>query len=192
MEMNEKRPEPMHPFVDIDGFIAEGKQFDLDITLANDHRDVIYGVIRDCFKEPVKEAVVKLVEVDYKYGKKELKPVSHTFTDENGDFVFGPLCPGKKYAIQIWKDDVKHIKVCAKCHHAGKCLKGIELDCDYKDDYKDDYKYYEKYEDKYEDKDKEKHEDKCKDKHEDKHDDKHDDKDKCKCQDDYKPEYMKY
>ena len=137
--MNEKRPEPMHPFVDIDGFIAEGKQFDLDITLANDHRDVIYGIIRDCFKEPVKEAVVKLVEVDYKYGKKELKPVSHTFTDKDGEFVFGPLCPGKKYAIQIWKDDVKHIKVCAKCHHEGKCLKGIDLDCDCKDDYKKDY-----------------------------------------------------
>lgn len=136
MEMEEKRPEPMHPFVDIDGFIAEGKQFDLDITLANDHRDVIYGVIKDCFKEPVKDAVVKLVEVDYKYGKKELKPVSHTFTDDEGEFVFGPLCPGKKYAIQIWKDDVKHIKICAKCHHEGKCLKGVELDCDCKNDYK--------------------------------------------------------
>ena len=138
MEMNDKRPEPMHPFVDIDGFIADGKQFDLDITLANDHRDVIYGVIKDCFKEPVRDAVVKLVEVDYKYGKKELKPVSHTFTDKEGEFVFGPLCPGKKYAIQIWKDDVKHIKVCTKCHHEGKCLKGIELDCDYKEDDHDD------------------------------------------------------
>lgn len=182
MEMNEKRPEPMHPFVDIDGFIADGKQFDLDITLANDHRDVIYGVIRDCFKEPVKDAVVKLVEVDYKYGKKELKPVSHTFTDENGDFVFGPLCPGKKYAIQIWKDDVKHIKVCAKCHHEGKCLKGIKLDCDFKDDckkdYEDDYKY--DYEDKYDEK------------YDEKHDDKHDDKDKTKDKDEYKPEYKKY
>ena len=123
MEMMDKKPEPMHPFVDIDGFIADGKQFDLDITLANDHRDVIYGVIRDCFKEPVKDAVVKLVEVDFKFGKKELKPVSHTFTDCEGEFVFGPLCPGKKYAIQIWKDNVK-------CHHEGNCLRGIELDCD--------------------------------------------------------------
>ena len=158
MEINEKKPEVMHPFVDIDGLIADGKQFDLDITLANDHRDVIYGVIRDCFKEPVKDAVVKLVEVDYKYGKKDFKPVSHTFTDKEGEFVFGPLCPGKKYAIQIWKDDVKHIKVCAKCHHEGKCLKGVKLDCDYKDDcqkdYEDDYKcdYKDKYEDKFDDK----------------------------------------
>ena len=97
MEMNEKRPDPMHSIVDIDGFIADGKQFDLDITLATDHRDVIYGVVKDCFKEPVKDAVVKLVEVEYKYGKKELKPVTHTFTDKEGEFVFGPLCPDKKY-----------------------------------------------------------------------------------------------
>ena len=147
MEINENKPEPMHPFVDIDGFIADGKQFDLDIVLANDHRDVIYGVVRDCFKEPVKDAVVKLVEVDFKFGKKELKPVSHTFTDDEGEFVFGPLCPGKKYAIQIWKDDVKHIKVCAKCHHEGKCLKGEKhekCDCfidDEKDCHKEDKKH---------------------------------------------------
>lgn len=136
MEMNDKKPEPMHPIVDIDGFIADGKQFDLDITLANDHRDVIYGVVRDCFKEPVKDAVVKLVEVDYKFGKKELKPVTHTFTDKDGEFVFGPLCPGKKYAIEIWANSVKHIKVCARTHVDGKCLKGVELECDCKDDFK--------------------------------------------------------
>lgn len=130
MEFNDKKPNPICPIIDIDGFIAEGKQYDLDITLANDHRDVIYGIVKDCFKEPVKDAVVKLVEVDYKCGKKELKPVSHTFTDEDGEFVFGPLCPGKKYAIQIWANAVKHIKVCAKVHHEGDCLKGIELDCD--------------------------------------------------------------
>ena len=61
MEMNEKRPD-MHPIVDVDGFIADGKQFDLDITLANDRRNVIFGVVRDNFKEPVRDAVVKLVE----------------------------------------------------------------------------------------------------------------------------------
>lgn len=35
MEMDEKKPEQMHHFIDIDGFIANGKQFDLDITLPN-------------------------------------------------------------------------------------------------------------------------------------------------------------
>ena len=139
MEMNEKRPD-MHPIVDVDGFIADGKQFDLDITLANDRRNVIFGVVRDNFKEPVKDAVVKLVEVEFKYGKKEIKPVSHTFTDKEGEFVFGPLCPGRQYAIQIWVNNTKKIKVCAKCHHEGRCLKGDKCDkCDcYIDDRKEE------------------------------------------------------
>ena len=37
MELNEKNVEPMCPIIDIDGYIANGKQYDLDITLANDN-----------------------------------------------------------------------------------------------------------------------------------------------------------
>ena len=54
---------PCCPILDIDGVISGGKQFDLDITLPEDNRDVIYGVVKNCFKEPVCDAVVKLVEV---------------------------------------------------------------------------------------------------------------------------------
>lgn len=62
---------------------------------------------------------------------KKRVPVSHTFTDEYGEFVFGPLCPGKQYAIDIWVNDVRHFNVCAKVHHEGKCLKGNHDDkCD--------------------------------------------------------------
>lgn len=53
------------------------------------------------------------------------------FTDKEGEFVFGPLCPDRKYALQIWANTTKKIKVCAKCHHEGKCLKGDKCDkCD--------------------------------------------------------------
>ena len=113
--------------IDVDGVIASGNQFDLDITLPEDNRNVIYGVIRNCYKEPVKDAVVKLIEVCREFGKEERKPVSHTFTDKDGQFVFGPLCPDKKYEVQVWVDDVKHVKICTKCKHEGKCLKGIDL-----------------------------------------------------------------
>ena len=81
------------PVVDIDGVTASGKQFDLDITLPEDNRNVIYGIIHDAYKEPIRDAVVKLIEVTNEYGKEERKPVSHTFTDKEGEFVFGPLCP---------------------------------------------------------------------------------------------------
>lgn len=66
------------PVVKVDGFIEKGKQFDLEINLPEDNRNVIYGVIKDCYKDPVEDAVVKLIEVCYEYGKEERRPVSHT------------------------------------------------------------------------------------------------------------------
>lgn len=131
MEMEEKKN--YCPKLDVDGVISGGKQFDLDITLPEDNRDVIYGVIKNCFKEPVCDAVVKLVEICYDKDKEkeERRPIGHTFTDKEGEFVFGPLCPGKDYALQIWVNNTKKIKICAKCHHEGKCLKGEKHDkCD--------------------------------------------------------------
>ncbi len=121
MNMDDKKSCPV---LDVDGVISAGKQFDLDITLPEDNRDVIYGVVKNCFKEPVRDAVVKLVEIVCEHGKEERRPIGHTFTDKEGEFVFGPLCPGKEYAIQLWVNDTKKIKICAKCHHEGKCLKG--------------------------------------------------------------------
>ena len=117
------------PIVDIDGLLESGKQFDLDITLPCDNREVIYGVVRDCFKEPVCDAVVKLIEIVCEHGKEERLPVSHTFTNKDGEFVFGPLCPNKTYAVEIWVNRVKHVKICAKCEHEGCCLKGEYLEC---------------------------------------------------------------
>ena len=117
------------PVLDVDGIIAGGKQYDLDITLPEDNRNVIYGVIKDSCGDPVEDAVVKLIEIVCEYGKEERRPVSHTFTDKEGEFVFGPLCDNKFYAIQIWKNDVKHCKICTECKRDGKCLKGVKLDC---------------------------------------------------------------
>ena len=116
------------PVVDVDGVMAVGKQFDIDIRLPEDNRSVIYGVIKDCYGDPVCDAVVKLIEICYEKGEEIRKPVSHTFTDEYGEFVFGPLCPDKRYAIDIWVNKVRHVKICAKCEHKGKCLRGIDID----------------------------------------------------------------
>ena len=119
------------PLVEVDGFIESGRQFDVDVNLPEDNRNVIFGVIKDCYDDPIKDAVVKLVEVDFEKGEKIRKPVSHTFTNEYGEFVFGPLCPDRKYAIDVWANKVKTHKVCAKAERKGKCLKGVKIDsCD--------------------------------------------------------------
>lgn len=125
--------------IDVNGVIASGKQFDLDIHIPEDNRNVIYGVIRDTHNKPVGDAVVKLIEIVRDCGKEERRPVSHTFTDKYGEFVFGPLCDKKFYAIQIWANSVKHSKICTKSKHEGKCLCGIKLDC------KTDFEYDEKH-----------------------------------------------
>ena len=125
--------------VDIDGVIENGKQFDLDLKLPEDNRDVIYGIVKDACGEPVCDAVVKLVEVCHD----ERKPVSHTITDKDGEFVFGPLCPNKSYSIEIWVNRVKHIKICKTCDREGKCLKGIDIRCE-KYDKDDKFEHYDK------------------------------------------------
>jgi len=117
------------PIVGVDGFIEKGKEFDIEINMPEDNRGVIYGIIRDCFSEPVDDAVVALVEVSHEHGKKERMPVSHTFTDDHGEFLFGPLCPDKSYEILFWANKVKHVKICANPVRKGKCLKGVKLDC---------------------------------------------------------------
>lgn len=127
MEYEDKKPVKC-PSVDVDGNIAGGKEFDLDITLPVDDRDFIYGIVKNCFKEPVKNAAVKLVEVVCEEGKNDRKPIGHTFTDKEGEFVFGPLCPDKKYAVQIWANETKQIKICSKPCRDGFCLKGKKHD----------------------------------------------------------------
>lgn len=112
------------PILNVNGFISAGKQYDIDIHLPDDNRSVIYGIIKDCYDEPVKDAVVKLIEVERDGTKLEREPVTHTFTDKHGQFVFGPLCANKFYEIEIWANKVKHHKICTTCEHHGKCLNG--------------------------------------------------------------------
>lgn len=100
--------------------------------LTDDKRDVIFGTVKNVFKEPIKDAVVKLIEIDFgKDGKKKRRPISHTFTDKHGEFVFGPLCPGKKYAIDIWVNEVCHFDSDVKVHPEDKeCLSAKDTeDC---------------------------------------------------------------
>ena len=77
------------PVLNVDGVMATGKQYDLEINLPEDNRTVIYGIIKDCYQEPVCDAVVKLVEVVCEHGMDErtelniVKYVLHVNMKEN-------------------------------------------------------------------------------------------------------------
>ena len=128
MEFNNYEKCDLKQLVSVDGFIQKGRQFDVEITVPEDNRNVIYGILKNQYNEPLKDAVVKLIEVLDDCGKKERRPVSHTFTDKNGEFVFGPLCPDRKYEIQIWYNAVNQVKICKDCSKVQECLKGSKLE----------------------------------------------------------------
>lgn len=111
--------------IDACGKIQTGKQFDLELAVPDDNRSILTGTLKDSKGCPIQDAVIKLIEVT----KHERKPVSHTFSNACGEFVFGPLCPFKSYSIEIWVTQVKHVKICEICTNEGNCLQGIDIDC---------------------------------------------------------------
>ena len=54
INMEMPKPGPHCPCFDVNGLISNGKQFDLDITLPEDSRDVIFGTIKNVLKSLLK------------------------------------------------------------------------------------------------------------------------------------------
>lgn len=82
------------------------RYIDATIETGDDKRGVIYGRVIDKKNKPVCDAVVKLVILQDPSDPLSILPITHTFTDEYGQFLFGPLPPDKTYLIKIWYDDI--------------------------------------------------------------------------------------
>jgi len=79
---------------------------DAIVETDNDKRAVIYGRVIDKNNKPVSDAVVKLILLQDPSDPLSILPITHTFTDEYGQFLFGPLPPNETYLIKIWHDDI--------------------------------------------------------------------------------------
>lgn len=99
----------------------ENEQIDAVVRVPEEKRSVIHGVVKDWRDKVVKDAVVKLFEVITKGNTYSLKPVAHTFTDEWGQFLFGPLTPHKKYAIKVWFNEAKVRELIVNCEDSKAC-----------------------------------------------------------------------
>lgn len=86
---------------------GENEQIETIIRVPEERRSIIHGVVKNNCHKVVKDAVVKLYECINQQGEQSLKPLTHTFTDECGQFVFGPLFPCRNYVIKVWVNDVK-------------------------------------------------------------------------------------
>lgn len=128
-----------------------GEQIDKDFEIKRDKRSVLYGRVlhEGC---PVQDAVVKLIEVkkeckthceckehhDYEHHFKHEEhkhcriikiPITHTFTDCNGRFILGPLCPDTCYEIKIYKNLVEiRCDDIECCEYDPDCLKDEYFD----------------------------------------------------------------
>ena len=95
---------------------GENEQIDVFVKVPKEPRSVIHGLVVDEHNKPLKDAVVKLYKQKNCDDNKSLEPLTHTFTDDNGNFIFGPLCPDIKYTIKIWVDHVKIKELIVKPH----------------------------------------------------------------------------
>jgi hypothetical protein len=86
----------------------ENEQIEAIINIPKEPRSVIHGIVKDSKDKVVKDAVVKLFEMPNPSSPCDLIPLTHTFTDECGQFLFGPLSPRKHYIIKVW---INHVKI---------------------------------------------------------------------------------
>lgn len=61
----------------------------------------------------IENAVVILFEMENPCNPCSLRAISHTSTDECGQFLFGSLAPCRHYDIKVWVNDIKvrHMKI---------------------------------------------------------------------------------
>ena len=80
-------------------------QLDMDFFLQHDHRKVILGTVRFPNGKPAPCAVVKFFKPKYANSNagttSDLEPIGHAITDENGQFLLGPVYPGEKFILKI-------------------------------------------------------------------------------------------
>ena len=103
------------------------QQINAVAKIENEDRCAVLGTVVNNGGRAIADAVVVLLKVNDRCSIPT--PITHTFTDRYGQFVFGPLCDNRLYEVEIWVNNVKHAKICTECHRKGECLKGMDIDC---------------------------------------------------------------
>ncbi len=73
------------------------------ITIPEERRSIVHGTVYDVEGNIIKDAVVRLFEIC----DGSPKPLSHTFTDSDGEFIFGPLTAEIDYLVKVYVEGVK-------------------------------------------------------------------------------------
>lgn len=84
---------------------GENEQIETIVHLKPDCRSAIHGHVRDLNDKAVPDALVLLFETGE--NPEDLKLTAQVFTDDMGQFVFGPLETNRLYLVKVFKNLVK-------------------------------------------------------------------------------------
>lgn len=82
---------------------GEGELIETTLRASPDQRSAIYGTVLDSGDRPVPDALVLLFDGS----EEEPRLLNQLFTNERGQFAFGPLTPARLHFIRVYKNDVK-------------------------------------------------------------------------------------
>lgn len=84
---------------------GDNERVTADIRLQPDSRSILHGTVKNETGQPLVGALMLLMEA----GTPESEPVlqTATFTDDDGQYYFGPLKPGALYVVKVFYNQVK-------------------------------------------------------------------------------------
>jgi uncharacterized protein YlaI len=72
------------------------------VTVPEEKRSVVHGTVYDADGKKIKDAVVRLFVCE----ESKTTAAVDTFTDADGEFVFGPLLSDKNYIVKVYVNGV--------------------------------------------------------------------------------------
>ena len=81
---------------------GKNERIEAVVTVPEEQRSIVHGTVYDIEGNRIKDAVVRL----FMRGENKDAAVSHTFTDEGGEFIFGPLFSDKDYVVKVYVNGV--------------------------------------------------------------------------------------
>ena len=81
---------------------GKNERIEAVVTVAEEMRSIAHGTVYDIDGKKIKDAVVRLFLCE----QEKLTPVADTFTDADGEFVFGPLAADKNYVVKVYVNGV--------------------------------------------------------------------------------------
>lgn len=72
------------------------------VTVPEEKRSIVHGTVYDTDGKKIKDAVVRL----FLHEESKDSAVADTFTDGEGEFMFGPLLSDKNYIVKVYVNGV--------------------------------------------------------------------------------------